>query len=121
MNNKRKNIDDNNDNNKKIKLIKLEECCICLEDIYESELKTLECNHIFHNICIKNINKCPLCRAIINDNIQISSGTVHRSRIDNATLNLSIDSSDPIRLSNYVRNYNALLLLNGEIGITYNR
>lgn len=48
------------------KLIKMDECAICLESL-NNEIVKLDCNHQFHLNCIKNIdnNKCPLCRKFI--------------------------------------------------------
>lgn len=40
------------------------ECPICLEHIIKSERIT-KCGHIFHRACIKNIDKCPICRTDI--------------------------------------------------------
>lgn len=39
------------------------ECSICLNEIFE-ENHTTPCNHIFHKICIINIQipTCPICR-----------------------------------------------------------
>ena len=46
-----------------------DECTICLLQYTEESKKTTECNHIFHNECIKiwlqtNIS-CPLCRTVL--------------------------------------------------------
>lgn len=46
-----------------------DECCICLKELNNDILK-LECNHIIHNNCYKNLinskcpsnDKCPICR-----------------------------------------------------------
>lgn len=43
-----------------------EECVICLQTIYRSEPRQLECGHRFHSLCIsrwKRYNQsCPICR-----------------------------------------------------------
>lgn len=54
-------------------------CCICLEDIlYIKDKKTLNCEHIYHKICIKEYLKfnnytnyihCPICKRIQLKNI----------------------------------------------------
>lgn len=51
-------------------------CCICLEEIDNSQDITLNCGHSFHKSCLKewlktqqknnNDTNCPLCREIIN-------------------------------------------------------
>jgi len=47
-------------------------CVICLSDVDTNEIK-LDCSHIFHKKCMKNIIKCPLCRFVLiidnNENI----------------------------------------------------
>lgn len=53
-------------------LIENKQCNICLEDLTKDELKShnliqLKCNHIYHNMCIKEwltkqSTKCPMCR-----------------------------------------------------------
>lgn len=41
----------------------MEECSICLEDL-EDNIMLLQCQHKFHNKCIRIVRngKCPLCR-----------------------------------------------------------
>ena len=43
------------------------ECSICLEIINQNFI-TLECKHIFHKNCLKQLRKwnCPICRRDIN-------------------------------------------------------
>jgi hypothetical protein len=43
----------------------LDECSVCLETP-TNPVKT-KCNHIFCSECIKNLSKCPNCRADIED------------------------------------------------------
>jgi hypothetical protein len=53
-------------------LIEHKQCNICLEDLQKEELSNksliqLQCNHIYHNLCIKEwltkqSTKCPSCR-----------------------------------------------------------
>lgn len=42
------------------------ECSICYDDIYEDDMTTLPCAHMFHNSCIQQwLNQnptCPVCR-----------------------------------------------------------
>ena len=41
-------------------------CAICLENLTGfKKLLNLECNHTFHRECIITLEKCPLCRALI--------------------------------------------------------
>lgn len=58
-----------NDNTDNISTKSSNACSICLIDLKDN-IKTLECNHTFHNDCIdiwnNNNNTCPLCRKIIN-------------------------------------------------------
>lgn len=57
--------------NTKISFNKCENfCCICQEDIeIHSLIRTLRCDHSFHEICMnthsKTSNKCPICRSSI--------------------------------------------------------
>lgn len=44
-----------------------EECSICLEPFGGSPLWTLDCLHKYHVSCVKNLEKCPLCRADISE------------------------------------------------------
>jgi hypothetical protein len=50
----------------------MEECCICLEDIKDTEKDIVTCIHCknhFHSHCITSwSNKCPLCRKTLNTN-----------------------------------------------------
>ena len=54
---------------KKIKKINNEICCICLEQFkINDDINKLNCNHIFHKVCLDKwykFNNCPLCRTII--------------------------------------------------------
>lgn len=55
-----------------------DECSICLEKLTDKQKVKLECNHVFHLDCIKQIenNSCPLCRrkiiskSVCNENHQ---------------------------------------------------
>ena len=46
-----------------------DECCICLDDIYNKKIVKLKCGHIFHKSCLiksmKNTKLCPYCRSEI--------------------------------------------------------
>ena len=43
-----------------------QECSICLDDMYNTETVTLDCNHRYHKKCIndwlKEKHDCPQCR-----------------------------------------------------------
>lgn len=47
-------------------------CCICIEDIQQrSTIRTLECGHVFHSLCIvqwltRTKPTCPLCHQRVN-------------------------------------------------------
>jgi hypothetical protein len=47
----------------------IDNCSICLKDIYTNTMTKTECNHYFHTTCLdswlKNQRTCPLCRATI--------------------------------------------------------
>ena len=47
---------------------KVDDCSICLDSL-NNKLVKLDCNHLFHFDCIKNItnNSCPLCRREITN------------------------------------------------------
>lgn len=47
----------------------IDECCICLENIYEIEDQCLSCGIFFHKKCIKNFIKCPHCSASMKWNL----------------------------------------------------
>jgi len=53
-----------------VHLRNMADCSICYE-ILESDIKTLDCAHVYHKGCIERwccrANTCPLCRAIIDD------------------------------------------------------
>lgn len=76
----------------------LEECSICLEIINNNIVK-LECNHIFHDRCIKMwicnyMTTCPICRI----------HTKYNSRINMQPINLLL-------FLNYIRLFLTLLIL----------
>jgi hypothetical protein len=66
-------------------LIKNKQCNICLEDLQKDELSNksliqLQCNHIYHNICIKEwltkqSTKCPSCRFCCRTQTQTQTST----------------------------------------------
>ncbi|KAL1555791.1 RING-H2 finger protein ATL63-like [Salvia divinorum] len=46
----------------------VEDCCICLGDLYRGSVTALDCRHEFHSDCIRRWlvrgqNFCPLCKA----------------------------------------------------------
>ena len=47
----------------------IDNCSICLKDIYTNTMTKTDCNHYFHTTCLdnwlKNRQTCPLCRATI--------------------------------------------------------
>lgn len=45
-------------------------CSICLHDIEFVDKKTIRCEHVFHKQCIKKCTKCPICRRIIQSEIE---------------------------------------------------
>jgi hypothetical protein len=47
------------------------------------------------------------------------SGSVNMSRIDNATLRMTLANSDPVRLYTYAINYNVLRIVSGMGGLAY--
>ena len=75
--NNRININQNNINQSKLKIIKLkssENCSICFEDIIlEENLYQIPCRHNFHIKCInewlEKKDTCPLCRSNLFENI----------------------------------------------------
>ena len=60
-----------------------EKCYMCLEKINDNGTK-LECNHIYHNICLENWRKksetCPECNVKSMDN---QSTNLTNNKIDN--------------------------------------
>ena len=68
----------------KIKLCNIDnniskECLICLECFSDNneELIKINCDHLFHNNCIKNwlcceSNKCPICRIEVDEGIKLN-------------------------------------------------
>lgn len=63
------------------------ECCVCFDEVLESDAVVFSCKHIFHKLCIckefiqqrKNTYVhfeciCPYCRQIITDEDKIKSG-----------------------------------------------
>ena len=51
------------------------ECIICTCEIKKEDLVVLECCHMYHSECVKNLvtkrtRKCPLCRTKIRWNIK---------------------------------------------------
>ena len=63
-----------NDFIRKKTLKTFDKCSICLNEIYEDDLKTTKCNHNFHLECIEtwlvSNRKCPLCREKLIDYIE---------------------------------------------------
>lgn len=63
-----------------------DECCICLDNMYNQEMIKLNCGHIFHKKCLlKNIinsHKCPYCRnnIIIDSYIYNNLGIVKNKK-----------------------------------------
>lgn len=59
--------DERPDNDKRKRRKKIENCSICL-DVLKDNLKTLPCQHVFHESCIKvwlyDNDTCPICRKI---------------------------------------------------------
>lgn len=45
-----------------------EDCCICLEKLYNDTTVTTSCDHIFHIKCFSGVrkNECPLCRQTLD-------------------------------------------------------
>ena len=54
-------------------IFETDECCICLENIYNNNYSVLSCGHKYHFNCIMDSIKikstCPICRADIDINI----------------------------------------------------
>jgi len=46
----------------RLKSLKDNECCICFENISETDFKILNCGHYYHSECVQDLNKCPICR-----------------------------------------------------------
>ena len=65
-------------------------CSICLDNISNSDVKELQCNHKFHRNCIniwlQDNNTCPLCRQSQDSNRNISRY--------NTETNINYDDSD---------------------------
>lgn len=58
-----------------------ESCSICLESLNNNKISKYECNHYFHECCLKNWdNGCPLCRAI-ERNRNINSNSKNKQNI----------------------------------------
>ena len=51
------------------------QCSICLETLGSKKIRTLECNHNFHEECLKGVRnkQCPLCRFPFESNVTIST------------------------------------------------
>lgn len=63
-----------NKNNTNTEIFKKDEiCCICFESLENDLYHETNCNNYFHNNCInkwlQNKDSCPLCRNILNKNI----------------------------------------------------
>jgi hypothetical protein len=52
------------------------ECPVCLEEIGANNVVTTECGHTFHLSCmlknLRNSEKCPMCRAVVDDEPHIN-------------------------------------------------
>ena len=40
-----------------------QDCAICFEKLHGGPAAMTTCKHFFHKNCIKDLKKCPLCRA----------------------------------------------------------
>jgi hypothetical protein len=95
-------------------------CCICLDDLENNGIATLECGHTIHLNCFmefmlcnsrhSNNNKCPLCRTIIQINNNI------KNKIDNLSIN-KLDKSQ-IMFINDIQHY-ILIVLKDEPDYSY--
>lgn len=43
-------------------IIHNDNCCICLETIKKLDFSCINCKNNFHKYCVRNCQKCPLCR-----------------------------------------------------------
>jgi len=55
---------------------KKDKCCICLDDLTETNNVTFDCCHSIHLSCYmnclqNNVVKCPLCKRLIKQNVTL--------------------------------------------------
>lgn len=51
-------------------------CGICLQPMELDEPhRSCRCGTVFHNSCIKDIERCPICIAVLDDNSQVPAGS----------------------------------------------
>ncbi len=121
-----------------VKVEDVEECPICMENPVNCYT---DCKHGYCSLCLPKINKCALCRTPIRRYQQPQqqqnfnpysftlrpgdhqpSGSANFSRIDNAMLQLTLETSentnsDSVRV--YPINYNVLRVMSGMSGIAF--
>ena len=79
-------------------------CSICLDNIPNSDIKELRCNHKFHRNCIniwlRENNTCPLCRQLQGSNRNVSMNNRENNReIDSDSEEEIASLSIPLRYS----------------------
>lgn len=83
-------------------------CSICLDNIPNSDIKELRCNHKFHRNCIniwlRENNTCPLCRQFQGSNRNVSMNNRENNReIDSDSEEEIASLSVPLRYSSRYR------------------
>ncbi len=68
--------------------IENDECAICKDPLKDHETSELDCNHIFHNKCVKQSVMCPYCRGPNKYN-EISVRTIVSAYTSNVLLSLT--------------------------------
>ncbi len=68
--------------------IESDECAICKDPLKDHKTSELDCNHIFHNKCIKKSLTCPYCRG------RNKYSLVRQNRNEIATRNVTHDDDD---------------------------
>jgi hypothetical protein len=77
-----------------------EECLICFENITDDNKEILECNHIYHKICVSNWYKvstqkdCPLCRSVITTINDSDNDSDNENDNENDTNNSNIANNN---------------------------
>lgn len=56
-----------------------QECVVCFESICKpGTIKILECGHVFHDECIRILEKCPIDRSVLDSSASANRSTITR-------------------------------------------
>lgn len=71
-----------------------DECIICFDELIDTEIKKLKCNHIYHNKCINDwLNKkntCPICMEKQYNMCIINIEPIRENEVDITTYDIII-------------------------------